>query len=160
MFIIRLSFLTSALGLLIALPGCTSSPNEAIISVPIIEAPAKTTPPPAAGPSFGPELDERDESDNLLATIEEMRMSKAELEAELAAARNKLESEKERAQLASQIGVESSEEVESLRRQLEFAAERERSYQRQVILARLEALKRKRELVQYEIDKLAAGKQP
>lgn len=142
-----------------AISACTSSPNDAIVRLPVIEAGAAATPPPTALDP-GPALDERDESDNQLALIDDMRRAQVGLEEELALTRAKLEKEQKRARLASEVEEQSSTQLEELQSLVEQSSEREQAYQRQVILARLDALKKQRELIQREIDVLASGQEP
>lgn len=145
--------------LIIAGTACTSSPNDAIVRLPMIEAGAEKTPPPTAIDP-GPSLDTRDESDNLLANLELLRDNSRDLEERLATAQLELEKERKRAQIANETERSANTELSDLRDMLDASTTREQEFQRQVILARLDALKKQRELIQREIDSLSAGQDP
>ncbi|MEZ6196380.1 MAG: hypothetical protein R3F20_11745 [Planctomycetota bacterium] len=141
---------------LAAATACTSSPSDALVKLPILE-PAADSGSAAPRLESSPELDARNEDDNHLAIIDEMRQRQVELEERLRETEQKLEGAQEKTVMATESEERLSADLDRLRGLLEQSRERERDYQRQVILARLEAIRRKQEIVKREIDGLAPG---
>ena len=151
----RLFIITCLVSLgLAALTSCasTGSGNEALlkISVPSMGGDDDEQQPTPAIQS-APSLDERNIEDNQLVLIEKLRGDREELREELLTATAKLErlEKKNNMELGRETSLE--DDVDRLQNLLKASQERERELQRQLLLARLEAVRQEQAAVREQI---------
>ncbi|MEE9394239.1 MAG: hypothetical protein V3W41_17205 [Planctomycetota bacterium] len=151
----RLFILTLLLSIGLSLAGScasTGSGNEALLKISMPPAGDSDTEPRGA-PTIksAPTLDERDIEDNQLAMIEQLRSDRESLRGELETVSAKLQRHEKKSSmnLSQEAGLE--DDIDRLQNLLKASQERERELQRQLLLARLEAVRQEQAAVREQI---------
>lgn len=149
------------LGALLLVLGCASHRDEAEIRIPIGGQPDAEAPElEARALAAGPELDQRSPEDNQLELIQRLRDERTALEDELRRLRVRVEEAESTATLARRSEIQLGSDLERLQTLLADAGKREQELQRELVLARIAAVKQEQEAVRARIRELGETQQP